>query len=889
MHRLPARWWVPALAAAFVVACNETPVSLPEPSSIVLSGTTVTLVPTETVTLSAQVLDNLHDVVTSASPIWASDNPGVARVVAGTVTAVAVGTANISASYGNLTASAVVTVSAPALTITPRAVQLYPGYTQGLYAKVTGSAGQEVFPTVTWTAVDPSVAQLSNSAGSANSVGARKQGTTRIVASVLGKADTVAVTVVADERSLVVNVSIIPDALTYDATSATPLLVDYRMQDGYGYEQCSNYNLGFRFNTSVISSVWNQGKCQFQITPTGTPGTVYVYASINNIVDSVLVTINSIAYSAAFSKFPPDSTIRAGDTVQYTVTVLNEANQPAAGVAVNFDVTGGALSSTGVTTGAAGTAAVSWYLPSKGAGGVQIPPTGTGHAIDFQLEFPSGATSAQYSRVATVIPNAVAKVMLLGNFTVGLNDAPPSPAVDTLPVAAAVGINLANPYSNNTNMRLFAQSFDKFGNPRQSAVSWSADDASAILSPATSGSQSSVLLHGDRLRTNTVIATEGPAADTVTITWTAGPMIVFQTLSSNQIWTGQPYTRTSSTGFIGDTVVYNGGGTAWYPTWTLRTDTLAFGWNNGGAYDIGLVASNGSNAATPVSTVPAAWRSFFAWGFPGFVGGSGAWNVLFLSENDPAKNASTGSLANTFSATATGYARATGSFLTDGFAAGEGINVAGFANSANNGRSIVTSVTALALGVQKAGGTVAEAAGANFVSISGVHVWDLYLRQRGNPTPTKVTNTAGLADTLSLRGISIKPDGSKALLIARYAAAPSQVIEVSLADGSVAPVTSNTDPSTFHNYAAYSPDGTVLYIDRTTSGVRELIETTASGSRVLRTNLGESEPNFDPTTASRLAYLSNASVNGELRFFTLPSGADAMGRTNLRYFTWSRR
>lgn len=61
------------------------------------------------------------------------------------------------------------------------------------------------------------------------------------------------------------------------------------------------------------------------------------------------------------------------------------------------------------------------------------------------------------------------------------------------------------------------------------------------------------------------------------------------------------------------------------------------------------------------------------------------------------------------SATATGYARTSGSFVTNGFVVGMQVNVTGFTNAANNGVSTITAVTATALTVTKAGGTVAEA------------------------------------------------------------------------------------------------------------------------------------------------------------------------------------
>jgi hypothetical protein len=73
--------------------------------------------------------------------------------------------------------------------------------------------------------------------------------------------------------------------------------------------------------------------------------------------------------------------------------------------------------------------------------------------------------------------------------------------------------------------------------------------------------------------------------------------------------------------------------------------------------------------------------------------------------------ASTGSAS--LSATATGYARpatgtGAGSFVTNGFQVGQIINVTGFSNAQNNGRSVITAVAAQALTVNKAGGTVAQ-------------------------------------------------------------------------------------------------------------------------------------------------------------------------------------
>ena len=61
------------------------------------------------------------------------------------------------------------------------------------------------------------------------------------------------------------------------------------------------------------------------------------------------------------------------------------------------------------------------------------------------------------------------------------------------------------------------------------------------------------------------------------------------------------------------------------------------------------------------------------------------------------------------SATATGYARAAGSFITDGFLVGTPITVTGFGTVGNNGTAVVTAVTATSLTVDRI--LIPEAAG----------------------------------------------------------------------------------------------------------------------------------------------------------------------------------
>ena len=80
-------------------------------------------------------------------------------------------------------------------------------------------------------------------------------------------------------------------------------------------------------------------------------------------------------------------------------------------------------------------------------------------------------------------------------------------------------------------------------------------------------------------------------------------------------------------------------------------------------------------------------------------------NGTFIITELPGK---TGSV--TLAATAFGYTRATGSFITNGFVKGQQVTASGFSNAANNGRSTILEVTDTMLIVQKATPTVAETA-----------------------------------------------------------------------------------------------------------------------------------------------------------------------------------
>lgn len=89
--------------------------------------------------------------------------------------------------------------------------------------------------------------------------------------------------------------------------------------------------------------------------------------------------------------------------------------------------------------------------------------------------------------------------------------------------------------------------------------------------------------------------------------------------------------------------------------------------------------------------------------------------------------ATTGS--TTLEATATGYARSTGSFVTDKFFVGMEVTPTGFAQTTPG---VITAVTALALTIN--GGRTVQSAGAGRSLVSGLPTLRIYDNRKGAPT-----------------------------------------------------------------------------------------------------------------------------------------------------------
>ena len=169
------RIWSAALGLAFaailtvgLAACGEETVAV---ESVTLDQNTLSLEVGKTETLTATVAP---DDATDKTVTWTTDNAEVATVEDGTVTAVAVGEAVITAKAGDKTATCSVTVTpavvaADGITLNVSALSLEVGKTGTLTATVAPDNATD--KTVTWTTDDAEVATVEDGTVTAVAVG----------------------------------------------------------------------------------------------------------------------------------------------------------------------------------------------------------------------------------------------------------------------------------------------------------------------------------------------------------------------------------------------------------------------------------------------------------------------------------------------------------------------------------------------------------------------------------------------------------------------------------------------------------------------------------------------------------------------------------------------
>lgn len=246
---------------------------------------------------------------------WASDNTAVATVGSvSQVTAVAPGTANISATLNGVTGSALLTVSSATLVsiaVTPPSAVLAPASTLGLTATGTYSDGttQAITNAVNWSSSAANVASVGNS----GQVTGQSAGTATITAqqgSVSGSMDLVV------ESSALVSLQVTPASATVAQQTAIQLRAIGTFADGSS--QDLTQSASWTSSPASVATVGDSGGSKGLATGL-TPGNATITALFAGEVGSASLTVTS-ATLTSITITPSNPSIPLGSSQRFTAT-----------------------------------------------------------------------------------------------------------------------------------------------------------------------------------------------------------------------------------------------------------------------------------------------------------------------------------------------------------------------------------------------------------------------------------------------------------------------------------------------------------------------------------------------------------------------------------------
>lgn len=377
------KWFAVALLALGVAACDESPVTLPQATSIPAAAAELQLTVGDVATLPNQVLDQQGQVMPSAQPSFTSDKPSVASVDrTGTVRAMAAGVATITAAYGGVTAASKVTVAArPAPT--PTSILMPSGELSltvgdgvtlpGQVLDQNGQVMQGLRPA--YSSSNPSVVSVDGN----GAVRAVSTGSAEITAAYGGVRATTRVTVSNDERSFVRSLNVQADSVAADVRVGLQA-VSMQAFDGFGRPVCPPVTI--RVDDPSVAFITQDG-CRLNVQPRF-EGRTLVTVFANGVSDTFVVNVTSRGMVAVFSSRPATAALFAGNTVSYSVRVLDETGAGIPNRRVAFDVAAGTLAASSATTDSSGVATVQWALPTN------LRQLGSTQTISFSTVLPNG-------------------------------------------------------------------------------------------------------------------------------------------------------------------------------------------------------------------------------------------------------------------------------------------------------------------------------------------------------------------------------------------------------------------------------------------------------------------------------------------------------------------
>lgn len=315
----------------------------PEITSIELSPSTLELTEGGSFSLNAQVRDENNEVVEGADIAWTTSDDTVATVdTMGVVTAVAEGTATVTAAVGDVEATADITVVPPAVAtieLSPRTASLEKGDTLAFTAKTFDANTNELtWPTITLSSSDDTIASVDAS----GTVTAHELGTVVITAEAQGVTQSSAITVVPKS---VADLSISPGSSTIEIGQNVALTAE--MLDAGG-GTLTDPQITWTSSDTSVAVVDADGVVFGQTT-----GSATITAEAPNGTTATATVQVDPRSAASIAMQPQSASIELTQTLQLDTTVRAADNTILEGRTVSFtssDDTIASVNSSGVVT-----------------------------------------------------------------------------------------------------------------------------------------------------------------------------------------------------------------------------------------------------------------------------------------------------------------------------------------------------------------------------------------------------------------------------------------------------------------------------------------------------------------------------------------------------------
>ena len=376
LHATSYDWqFVPIAGQTFTdagsTACHSK-AALPV-ASVTVSPSAATVPVGGTQQLTATPLDANGNPLSGRTITWTTSAPGVATVDAnGLVSAVATGSATITATSEGKSGTAAITVSSvpvASVAVSPASATLIVGATQQLTATPLDANGNPLSGrTISWTTSALGVATVD-----ANGlVTAVAPGSATITATSEGKSGTSAITV---NPVPVASVAVTPGSATVSVGGTQQLTATPLDADG---NPLSGRTVTWVSSNTAVATVSASG-----LVTGVAPGSATITATSEGKSGTATITVNPVPV-ASVAVAPASATIVVGATQQLTATPLDSAGNPLTGRTVTWtssDPTVAPVSGSGLVTGVA-VGSVTITATSEGKSGtasitVNPPPVAT--------------------------------------------------------------------------------------------------------------------------------------------------------------------------------------------------------------------------------------------------------------------------------------------------------------------------------------------------------------------------------------------------------------------------------------------------------------------------------------------------------------------------------